>query len=68
MYLDPLGSAGGCTPNTDGSGCPGDVIADKAFGTCGTGADGTGDLLPTIVVGSHRPTRASTTGSTDGTA
>jgi hypothetical protein len=35
MYLDPLGSAGGCTPNGDGSGCPGDIIADKAFGTCG---------------------------------
>ena len=45
MYLDPLGSAGGCTPNSDGSGCAGDVIADKAFGTCGTGADGTGDFM-----------------------
>jgi hypothetical protein len=44
MYLDPLGSAGGCPPNSDGSGCPGDGIADKAFGTCGTGADGTGDF------------------------
>ena len=45
MYLDPLGSAGGCTPKSDGSGCAGDVIADKAFGTCGTGADGTGDFM-----------------------
>src|SRR5208283_3412517 len=44
MYLDPLGSVGSCTPNSDGSGCPGDQIADKAFGTCGTGADGTGDF------------------------
>ena len=44
MYLDPLGSAGGCTPNSDGSGCAGDTIADKAFGTCGAGADGTGDF------------------------
>ena len=44
MYLDPLGSAGGCSANSDGSGCPGDIIADKAFGTCGPGADGTGDF------------------------
>ncbi len=44
MYLDPLGSVGNCTPNSDGSGCPGDQIADKAFGTCGAGADGTGDF------------------------
>ena len=34
MYLDPLGSAGGCVPAGDGSGCAGDAIADKAFGTC----------------------------------
>ena len=34
MYLDPLGSSMGCTPAGDGSGCPGDTIADKAFGTC----------------------------------
>src|SRR5271155_1271630 len=44
MYLDPLGSSTGCTPKGDGSGCPGDQIADKVFGTCGMGADNTGDF------------------------
>ena len=34
MYLDPLGLAGGCVPAGDGSGCAGDIIADKSFGTC----------------------------------
>ena len=37
MYLDPLGLAGGCVPAGDGSGCAGDIIADKVFGTCGGG-------------------------------
>jgi len=37
MYLDPLGSAMGCTTNADGSGCAGDINADKVFGTCGGG-------------------------------
>ena len=37
MYLDPLGSIGSCTTNSDGSGCPGDINADKVFGTCGGG-------------------------------
>jgi sugar lactone lactonase YvrE len=31
-YLDPIGSAGGCTPQSDGSGCPGDVAADLVLG------------------------------------
>ncbi len=39
MYLDPLGSASGCTPTGDGSGCAGDIIADKVFGTCDGATD-----------------------------
>lgn len=36
-YDNPLGSSVGCTPNTDGTGCPGDVVADRewGFGTSG---------------------------------
>ena len=37
MYLNPLGAAGGCVPAGDGSGCQGDIVADKVFGTCGGG-------------------------------
>src|SRR5580704_321284 len=33
MYQQPLASAGGCTPNpADGTGCPGDVVADLEWG------------------------------------
>ncbi len=31
-YLNPLASPGGCTPNPDGSGCPGDTAADLVLG------------------------------------
>ena len=59
MYLDPLGSAVGCPANSDGSGCPGDTIADKAFGTCGSGADGTGDFTAYDCSGTGPMLRAS---------
>jgi hypothetical protein len=32
MYQQPLAAAGGCTPNPDGTGCPGDVVADLEWG------------------------------------
>ena len=35
QYEQPLASAGGCTPNMDGTGCPGDVVADLEWGQGG---------------------------------
>lgn len=32
MYQQPLAPADGCTPNMDGTGCPGDVVADLEWG------------------------------------
>jgi sugar lactone lactonase YvrE len=32
MYQQPLASAGGCTPNPNDTGCPGDVVADLEWG------------------------------------
>ena len=32
IYLDPFGSSSGCTPAANGSGCPGDTIADFVIG------------------------------------
>ena len=36
-YDNPLGTSGGCTPNPDGTGCPGDVVADREWGFGTTG-------------------------------
>jgi hypothetical protein len=38
-YDNPLGSPAGCTPNPDGTGCPGDVVADREWGFGTTGND-----------------------------
>ena len=66
MYLDPLGSRGRMHRQGDGSGCAGDTIADKAFGTCGAGADGTGDFTAYDCSGTVPVLRASILGRMEG--